>query len=126
MSLTKDHAIVFLATVIGQIDGEFTESEMIEVITKSKHYSENLKNVTSANDFGDLIRSGQLNETSALHTLNQCSEEDRIQAMASCCLIVFSDGVLTEAEKNTLAKWTVLLGIDIKQVIDAYKASIGA
>jgi uncharacterized tellurite resistance protein B-like protein len=126
MSLTKDHAIVYLATVIGQIDGEFTESEINDVVTKSKHYRENIQNVVNSNDFGDLIRSGTLNEDSALHLLNQCSENDRIEAMTACCLIVFSDGILTDTEKNTLARWTVLLGLDVKQVIDSYKAKLGA
>jgi len=126
MPLTKDHAIVYLATTIGQIDGEFTESEINDVITKSNHYRENLQNVVNSNDFGDLIKSGSLNEVSALHLLNQCSENDRIEAMAACCLIVFSDGILTDTEKDTLAKWTVLLGIDIKQVIDVYRSNLGA
>jgi len=123
MSLTKAHAIVYLATTIGRIDGEFSESEMDDVLMKSEHYRENLQNVNS-NDFGDLLRSGALNEVSALHLLNQCSENERIEAMADCCLIVFSDGVLTDEEKETLVRWTVLLGIDAKQVIDAYKAKL--
>ena len=125
MSLTKDYAIVYLATVIGQIDGEFTESEINDVITNSKTYGENLDGI-NPDHFGDLINSGALNEVSALHLLNQCSENDRIEAMAACCMIVFSDGILTDTEKDTLAKWTVLLGIDIKQVIDVYRSNLGA
>jgi len=116
--MNKSHATIFLARLIGESDGEWTEEEMNSALLLGNLNSA----VEEAPDWADRIASLDLHETSAIDILNQESKEVQMQCLITVFATAFSDVTLEDAEKVVLSRILSKLnkGITFTELLDAY------
>ena len=118
--MNKSHATIYLVSLMGASDGEWTKEEMRSALLLGTLRSA----VEEAPDWGDKVQSLELNETSAIDILNQESKEVQMQCLINVLTTAFSDGVLGDGEKTVLARIMSKLnkGITVKELLDAHTA----
>ena len=120
--MNKSHATIYLVSLMGGSDGEWTEEEMLTALSLGNLSSA----LEEAPDWVDKISSFELNETSAIDILNQESKEVQMQCLINILLTAFSDGVFGDGEKTVLARIMSKLnkGITVNELFDAQKAHL--
>ena len=120
--MNKSHATIYLVSLMGGSDGEWTEEEMLTALSLGNLSSA----LEEAPDWVDKISSFELNETSAIDILNQESKEVQMQCLINILLTALSDGVFGDGEKTVLARIMSKLnkGITVNELFDAQKAHL--
>ena len=120
--MNKSHATIYLVSLMGASDGEWTKKEMRSALLLGTLKSA----VEEAPDWGDKVQSLELNETSAIDILNQESKEVQMQCLINILLTAFADGVIDDGEKNVLVRIISKLnkGITVEELIDAHMAHL--
>lgn len=119
MSITKSEAIVMLAMSTGNADGEFSDNEVSDALTKNPVFREVFIEAQST-DWAAKVRTGELTPDSAIKALNHLSADDKIEAMAICWGVMLSDGVMMDGERELIDKWILKLSIKTENVIEKH------
>ena len=115
MALTQSEAIQMLVFYMGNADGEFSEQEITEIVTKNPVFLKHFKNLDP-----DLlllkIKRGEGTKEDAIETLKARSLDTQLDALAIVWHVLIADGIMEEGEKHLMAELLNEFEIDIDSV----------
>ena len=115
MALTQSEAIVQLTILMGLVDGEFTQEEVIEICNNNPVYKKHVVKIDS-----DLLKlkqtRGEATKEDAISTLKARTLNTQLDALAIVYHMLIKDGLMHEGEKKLMGELLGEFDIELNTV----------
>ena len=121
--MTLSESVFILASTMGNADGNLDESEMEDVTNNNPIYLEHMQQI-DFDVFKEKIGTGKCTKELAVSIIKKQTDKVQLDVMAIVWHVLVSDGVMSDEEKEIMAKLLAEFNLEIDDVNKRYEEMV--